>query len=320
MAACSVITFSEEWRDRLQSFMRSVFPQYSANYIDYCIKQAKDITPSILVVNNEGEIVGCHLYYCTKAIVNGKVIETQWGHDTFLKEQYRKEGGVDFLLARKRIPSFGLGLTETNAKLRKLMKSVFFRGVYNYYIITPYICFSPIQKLFHINNKIKEEGSISIKSHLFKQVYSSSEMPIVNNGFWYKGYYEIDFVRDADYLDYRFFKCNVHRYIVYASEDSYFVVRESSYKGMPALMLSDFRYNPAKKDSVNVLLKAVLKLARKSHLGIVYFVCGDINVEQFFKNKIHYKTHLDFITSYKISPDASFSLTGGDSDADFLKA
>ena len=320
MGDYKIVKYTPDWHDALYAFMHKTFPHKPLEYIEYCIKHSEGIVPSIMVVTRDNEVVGSHLYFCTKALLNAEIIETQWGHDTYLNQDYRKKAGVDFLLVRKKIPAFGVGLTESNAKMRKLMKSVFLEGVYNYYSITPAVLLSPFQRLFNTKTVMREIDYLIVKDKVFRRVNSSCEINIPNGGFWYKGYNELDFIRDADFLDYRFFNCKVHDYKVYASDDSYFVVRDSTYRGFPALLLSDFRYNPIDKDSANKLLKAVMKIARKSKIGIVYFVCGDKNVDVFFKNRIHHKTHLDFITSYNISPDTTFSLCGGDSDAEFLKA
>ena len=320
MDNCRIVVFNDFEREGVKAYMRKVFPAYPLPYIDYCLDHSADRTPSILVINGEGDVVGCHQYFCTKALLNSEEIETQWGHDTILDQEYRKEAGVDFLLVRKKIPAFGLGLTETNAKMRKLMKSVFLNGVFNYYTLTPYAVLSPFQKLLKTKKTIMDISIIKSGNKQYKRVHSANEIPIPNQGYWYKGYNELDFIRDEAFLNQRFFNCKVHDYRVYASKDSYFVVREASYRGMPAVMLSDFRYNPADKSSAQTLMKAVRKLARKSGYGIVYFVCGDKNIEAFIRRKLHYKTHMDFISSYKISPDTTFSLTGGDSDAEFLKA
>lgn len=320
MEECKIVTYSIDRRERLHNYMSRTFPDYPSEYFEYCLDHSADRTPSILVENGNGEIVGCHQYFCTKALLNGEVIETQWGHDTFLDQAYRKEAGVDFLLARKKIPAFGVGLTDTNAKMRKLMKSVFLKGVYNYYTLTPLAVCSPFQKIFHSKKQVKAIERINVKGYSFRRVYSPEEMTIPNGGFWFKDYNELDFIRDAEFLNYRFFNCKVHDYKVYASKDSYFVVRDSIYRGMPTMLLSDFRYNPSNSESAAALLKAVRKLAVKSGYGILYFVCGDKNVEKFFSRKIHFKTKMDFITSYKISPETTFTLSGGDSDAEFLKA
>jgi hypothetical protein len=115
MEQCRVIDYNDEWRSALGTYMRKRFPSYVDKYIEYCLDHSADHTPSKIVVNEKNEIVGCHLFYCTKALINGEEVETQWGHDTYLDEEYRKVIGVEFLLARKAIPSFGLGLSEVNS-------------------------------------------------------------------------------------------------------------------------------------------------------------------------------------------------------------
>lgn len=318
MGTCKIVDYSEEWKDLLRIYMRKTFPTYSDAYIDYSLSHSDGRVPTKIVIC-DNDIVGCHFYYCTKAYINGEEVETQWGHDTYLDEEYRKEIGVDFALMRKKQPSFGVGITEVNKKLNKLMKNVFLVGVYNYYTITPYIILSPIQKILHIKKNIKDINVLKVNSYLFKRVSSPEDMKIPNNGFWYKDYYNLDFVRDESFLNERFFNSGVHDYHIYTFEYSYFVARVSTYRGIPSLILSDFRYDPYDFESANNILKAVIKLANKSGLGIIIAVCGDKRIDNFFKKRIHHKTSLDFICSYKVNPESSFSLSGGDSDAEFLK-
>lgn len=313
-----IIDYSEKWRGKMRDYMHKIFPEYSDAYIEYCLDNSTGSVSSKVVVDGNGEVMGCHLYFNTKAIVNGEEINTRWGHDTFLNEKCRKEIGADFALMRRDIPTFGLGLTKINSKLSKLMKRVFIKDAYLYYMITPCVILSPFQKLFHREAKIKAKDIIRVKGHLFKRNTDVNEINIPNGGFWYKGYHDVDFIRDREFLERRFFKCNVHDYIVYSSGKSYFIVRKSTYRGMPAMMLSDFRYDPNEKDAVQNLMKAIRKLAIKSHVGIIRFVCGGKNIDEYMKGKLHHKTPLDFITSYKVQQDASYLLCGGDSDADFV--
>lgn len=319
MGNSKIIDYTDEWRDSLQSYMRKTFPSYSDKYIEYCVDHSSGPVPTKIVVNSDNVIVGCQQYYCTRAYMKGEEMETQWGHDTFLDEEYRKEVGTEFTLMRRDIPAFGIGLTEINRKLSKLLKRVFIKGVFLYYSITPYIIVSLIQKVIHIRVNIKTPQFIKIKGCVFNKITDASEIDIPNGGYWYKGYNELDFIRDSDFLESRFFKCQVHEYYVYSSGNSYFVVRLSSYRGIPTLMLSDFRYNPADFESLGILMRAVHKFARKSHIGVIRFVCGDRNVEKFYRWKLHHKTPLDFTSSYKISPDTTFVICGGDSDAEISK-
>ena len=318
MEELKIVDFTQDWRCGLRDYMRKTFPEYSDSYIDYCLDNSTGTVPSKLVVTGNGEVVGCHLYYCTKAMINGEEVETQWGHDTYLDEEYRKIIGVDFAIVRRDIPAFGVGLTDVNKKMSKLMKRIFLKGTYLYYALTPWIIFSPFQKMFHLNNAVAAGESIKVKGKVYRRVTDVRDLDIPNGGYWYKDCHNLDFKRDKEFLERRFLKCKVHEYILYSSGNSYFVVRKSSYRGMPAIMLSDFRYDPKEENSITYLMHAVRKFAIKSHVGIVRFVCGDSEVEDYMKGRLHHKTPLDFITSYKDLKDATYTLCGGDSDADFV--
>ncbi len=210
-------------------------------------------------------------------------------------------------------------LTDTNAKIRKLLKSVFFKGVYTYYTFNILCFLSPIQKIFKSHLNVVDVPYIKVKNHIFHRVHSAGQLNIPNNGYWNQGTVDLDFIRTADFIEYRFLKCKVHDYRVFASQDSYFVVRESYHRGIPALLLCDYRYNPSNPDSLPLLFKAVKKIARKSRYGVLYMICGDRNFEACVKRGIYFKSPVDFITSYNISSESSFMLTGGDSDIELIR-
>ena len=323
MNQCKIVLYTAEWRDKLRVYMRKTFPEYSSAYIEFCLDHSADREPTRIVVNSNNEIVGCHHYYCTKAMVNGDEIETEWGHDTFLDKEYRAEMGLDFMLHLKKIKSFGLGMTDVNTKIEKLLKKVFLGAVYNYYTINSKVLLTPFQKLFKTQPLIYNGDTLVVRGKIFKRIHNAKEIIIPDGGFWYKGVNDIDFCRDVEFLDMRFLRNEVHPYYMYAYEEngstSYFIVRRSLYRGFNALTISDFRYNPNDTKSISLVMEAVKKFAQKSNMGIVFFVCGDVNVEKYFKNKLHHKTPILFDTGMKLQPTDKFSVTGGDSDADFLK-
>jgi hypothetical protein len=178
---------------------------------------------------------------------------------------------------------------------------------------------TPFQKLIYVNNKKLDVDKIKVGDRIFYKVKNAKDINIPNNGYWYKNHCDLDFIRDKEFIESRFLRNTVYDYYAYSTDDSYFVVRNGTYRGFPALILSDFRYNPEDNYSAESILKAVWKLARKSHFGIIYFLCGDINVDKLMKKRIHHKTDVIFISSYKISPQITYSLCG-DSDDEFLKA
>ena len=118
MGQIQIIDYSDEWRSKLRDYLKKTFLSYSEAYIEYSLDHSTDRVPSKIVINSGGEIVGCHLYYCTKAIIKGEEIETQWGHDTYLNKDYRSSFGLDFMLYIHSIKGFGVGLSGINKKIQ----------------------------------------------------------------------------------------------------------------------------------------------------------------------------------------------------------
>ncbi len=323
MDTCKIVDFSEEWREKLRFFMRKTFPNYSNAYIEYCLDNSSGRVPSKIVVNSKDEVVGSHLYFCTKVKVNGEVIETQWGHDTYLEKEYRAAIGLEFMLMTQKYKGFGIGLTEINKKVQMKLKKVFFKGVFTYYLVSPKLIMSPFQKLFHKEPVLKVEEPIIIDGCVFSRVNNIDELTIPQDGFWFEGCRDIDFIRDKEFIKKRFLDNNVFQYYIYAhnsiDKSCYFVVRRANYRGVPALTISDFRYSGESDNTISLIIKAVRKLAIRSNIGIILFVCGDKNIEGYLKNRLHYKTKMDFISRLNLNENMSFCVTGADSDADFLK-
>ena len=321
MERCEIISYSGLWREKLQVYLRKVYPSYSNEYIDYCLDHSSDRLPSLLVINEENDIVGCHLYYCIKAMVCGEVIDTQWGHDTFLDKQYRASMGLDLMLATHSNKGFGVGLTDINEKIQKLLKDVFFKGVYNYYMLTWKGILIPVQLLFKLKPVIKTPDKVRIRKYVFRRVKDANAISIPNNGFWNKNRLDIDFIRDSNFINVRFLNNKVHQYYLYTldidNDTCYFVVRQTCYREIPAIALSDYRYT--KKWMLNLIMSAVIHIGNMSNLGVVVFLSGDDNMDKVIKRRIHYRTKEDFVTNIHVKPNLTYMVTGGDSDADFLK-
>lgn len=319
-----IIDYNETYHDALFAYMKRTFLTYKDSYINYCIEESSGRQPSKLVVDENNVIRGCHLYYCTRACINGEIIDTQWGHDTYLDKDARPLIGPEFILDLYKIKEFGVGLTEVASKINKILKKVFFPGVFNYYTINYFLPQGILMKLLPIKRKkTNYPDKVVCRGVSFSKAGQSDELLYPNNGFWYQGINDIDFVRDSFFLNKRFFNNDVYKYHVYFSnmygKESYFVVRDSEYRGIPALTISDFRYNPNSPKMTKNIIDAVHRIAAKNGIGIVYFVSGDRNMDKSISKMLHYKTPMEFVTANKIPASSTFSLTGGDSDMDFLK-
>ena len=322
MVQCEIINYSAEWSEKLRDYLSKTFPNYTEPYVNYCVERSCDRVPAILVINVKKEIVGCHLFFCTKAFINGEEIHTQWGHDTYLNKEYRAIAGLDLVLSIHAKKGFGLGLTRIAERIQNKLKYVFFDGVFNYYVINRFFIFSIIQGFFSIKPNIKVTNVINVGNVVFRRVSNVNDIMIPNNGFWFKDYRNIDFIRDADYLMGRFFNNKVYPYYFYSYSDgkqsAYFVIRHSFYRGIPSLVLSDYRYTDNNSQLLDSILKAVNIIALKSNLGVIIFRCGDSNMRKIIRKRIHYSTPLEFVSNRRDNSKMTFIVTGGDSDSDFL--
>lgn len=322
MEDCKFINYSEDWRDKLRAYMLKTFPSYTEAYIDYCLDCSSGATPSIMVLNEHNDIVGCQLFYCTKVLIQGEEMDTHWGHDTYLDKEYRGAFGLDFVLYLNRFIGFGLGLTSINNKILHKKKAGFMDGTYSYYSITRKVVFTPFQMLFGVSPKLYDKDELKVENYVFHRIYDAKEMTIPNNGFWLKNILDVDFIRDEAFLNNRFLHNNVHSYYLYSmdykGETCYFVFRGTKYRNMPAITLCDFRYsNP---ELSTVILKAFWRIAVKSNIGILLFVGGDTNIDKnMSKVMLKYKLPMDFVVHIKVKTDMTYCVTGADSDVDFLK-
>ena len=200
---------------------------------------------------------------------------------------------------------------------------MFLDGVYTYYLTTPKIVLSPIQKLFNITPHLKINDNLRIGNHSFRLVENINDVVIPNDGFWFKGYKDLDFIRDASFLEQRFINNKVFSYSLYSTQNGdvpcYFVIRSTSYRGIPALTLCDYRYTPDHPDMASMIIKAVKRIASGCNFGVVFFVSGDANMQKALRHTMFVSRPVDFVTNVKLKKDASFIITGADSDCDFLK-
>ena len=321
--SCKIVDYTSEYRESLKLYLKNTFPDYSEAYLDYCLDLSDEACPSMVVLNEKDEIVGCHLYFPTRMILNGKICETEWGHDTFLNQEYRAKMGLDLVFKINSKKGLGIGLSETQKEISKKFKHVFFDGVFNYYFVNRKCIHSLIQLLFRIKPTLVLPNIIEVDGLRFSRISNVKDMSIPDNGYWYRDNLNIDFVRDENFINTRFLRNKVNEYALYALSGGkkmmYFVVRPIICHNIPAITLSDFRYDIEHPKSIEIIFKAINKIAALSNLGLISFVAGDKNVNYYFKKKLHYKKRLDFISMMKIPKDSSFSVTGADSDSDFLK-
>ena len=321
-----IVSFENCYSLELKNFLKKIYPHYSENYLNYIISNAIDEnyveSPALLVLNEKEEIVGCHFYYYSKAKIHGKIKSIKWGHDTYVLESYR---GCGLATKIDELGSYGIGLSETNVKIRKKKKATFFDGLYNYFIPNYKLFSSLIKNYFG-----KASDSITIvPSQLtidifhFNIVDDVNELKIPNNGFWNDSELDIDFVRDHYFLKKRFFDINVHNYFIYQclEKNCYFVFRVITFKKVKTLFLVDYRFHFNEKDVFRAMMKAVNKLVNLNKCGAILCLSNDSEIAKYCKNHLGLKSPYTFTATRNLEIPSSFKslVTAGDSDADFLR-
>lgn len=325
------IPLSDEYRSSLAEYMHKIYPSFTNDYIEYNINEGilgnQERTSSFIVLDENKTIVGCHLSFSTKAWIHGKELPVVWGHDTYLDSEYRREIGLDFVLEIAAIKNgFGLGLSDINVKIQKKMRAaVLIDDARKYCIISPWIIWRKCQSLFKISSKFPVlPTTISIGNNTFVQCKTAEDISIPNNGYWNKDICEVDFIRDKDFLNKRFFQNPVHTYTVYTieGESCYFVIRPILFRGFYALMLADYRYEYTRPIFVHVMYKAIIKLCNKNKFGAVLFTTNDNHLKDLINGFIIYRSYPVVFVGGKenlTSKDSFVLLSAADSDDEFHK-
>jgi len=324
---------SEKYRQSLSDYLHFLYPTFSDVYISYCVDEAigEDGARSdaLIVIDDNEKIVGCHLCFNTKALVAGKLENVVWGHDTFLDEGYRKYVGLDFVLKISSIRNgVGYGLTDKNIKIQKRLRAVFVKGIRQYHIALlkrlPFALLVKGLKIVGINyNKpFIFPNKLSVKGNLFSLCYSPREINIPNNGFWNKDYWDVDFIRDEEFLNKRFFNNPVNHYYVYSFDEGggYVVVRPTVFKGLPCIVIADFRYDMSRPELARIIFKAVKIICRRGHFVFLSFITSDPNVMNIFKDGPTIKSYpVAFVggKNWFPTPETSVMVTLSDSDGEF---
>lgn len=320
--------YSEEYENPLRSYLRKTFPHYSDAYIDYCVTMAnakdENEEATLLVIDKNDKIVGCHMFFNTKAMIYDKVTYVRWGHDSFLDENFRHK--TNFPKVISEIDAFGIGLSKVNKKIQKHYNILFYDGLFNYVRLNKKIIIAIINRLTKNEKKYVSYKEVAVKGMSFELAEKEEDIHIPNHGYWCKDYVDIDFVRDKDFLGNRFFSNRVHQYYVYHSlnnkgvDECYFVVRPISFKGFQALSIVDFRYNLSTPSQLGNILDAAELLAKKNNIGMIFFASNDTNVSGFYKyNWIKSRIDLYAKGQFKKLKNARLLITAADSDVDFLR-
>lgn len=295
MTTAKIIPMSEEYRDKLIEYMHKKYPTFTDAYIQYDVNEAigtpETGTKSIIVVNDNDEIVGCHLCFITKAWIKGKEELVIWGHNTFLDEEYRRTMGLDFVIEINSFKNgFGYSLTDVNAKIQKKIKGIAFVSGLRLYSIPKYsLCWCFAHKIIGKVPRVPSElpHNLLLKNESFYLCNSANDIIIPNNGYWNKDICEVDFVRDKDFLNKRFFNNPVNKYFVYTNQEKkcYFVVRPILQDGFLSVQMVDCRYMPHQQEIAKNIFSAIEKISMTIHAGKIFVTTSDTFIKAILEKK-----------------------------------
>jgi len=326
-----LVNFESGYYDELLLFCKRRWPKKSEDYLKYRLfefpENIEDNNCNLLVLNDENKIIGCNLFFSTKAKINGKEEKVFWSHDTIIDPDYRKEGDAGMLLIATLMQSkniFGFGLSDINYKIHKKIKANFFGEAHKYFMFSFWSWKIILYKLGLIKGikSIKNyfPETLGVDNYSFKKISDVNQLNIPNNGYWNPNLY-IDFVRDKHFLKKRFFE-NHKKYEFYKLmgsdvDECYFVVRVIEKRGLPVLELVDFRFNSNKADQYRIILKGFEKLINRNRIpiGMIKSNIPQGRI-QLFPLIVKDSKPIYCVTYNRLKGNISFFVTFADSDAE----
>jgi hypothetical protein len=330
-----VVNFEPRYYNELLAFSKKIWPGKPEEYLKYRLfqipEQMLDNRYNLLVINDNDIIVGCTLYFPTRARINGKEEKIFWGHDFFVEKHYR---GVASLLLisemSKIITAFGFGATEINFRIQKELGTKFI-GIARQYLIFNIWSFKLLLIKLKVIGISKHSRYIfpeklKVGKFQFNKISSVKELNIPDNGYWSDASIGIDIVRNEYFLRNRFFE-NFIKYQFYSlkldnlskHDECYFVVRPAIEGGFPVLSIVDFRFAFKKPEQYELILKAASRLGRCNKLPLVTLRTS-VEYRRFNLYPLIFRTNAEehIVTNFPVQPNLRIFTTNADSDSDFL--
>lgn len=318
-----IIRYSKSLHSSLFEYIKKTFPSYSDEYTSYCLDNSIDNMSegTAFVALKNDKIVGCHMFYNTRAFINGQIVNTRWGHDTYIDEDCRKDLSIKFIVEINKIPAFGIGVSDANKKIQESIRTRFIKGLFTYCIPTFYSTIYNLKRNKRIES-FKAPYEITTGFSKFHEVDNAKQITILNDGYWYKDLCNVDFVRDEEFLNNRFFNNKAFNYNIYTADglDCYFVVRPIVFHNIPSLLLVDFRYDTRNPFIIGQIIKACKKIACENSLGSLVLLSNDNNIGNYLKKRIVLKRETNLLANryLKLHGDILSNITAADADVDYM--
>lgn len=330
-----IVNYESKHYEELLAFSKKIWPEKPEEYLKYRLlqipEQIEDNKINLLVLNDDGKIVGCTLYFPTRARIYGKEEKIFWGHDMYVEENYRGAAGLLLIIEMCNIKTaFGFGTTDINFKIQKELGTKFI-GVARQYVILN-ICSLKLLliklRLIKISpsHRYCFPDKLKVGKYIFNKISDVKDLNIPDKGYWCDSSIDIEFIRDKHFLKNRFFE-NFAKYQFYClmkanssePDECYFVIRPSVQGGFPVLSIVDFRFNLKKREQYKLILKAASMLGRLNRLPLVT-IRTSYEYRRFNLFPLIFKTPSQehIVTNYTLDDNVRLFVNNADSDIDFL--
>lgn len=298
--------------------------------LKYIVKILSHKIEDNIIVTYKGKIVGCNLYLRTVATINGEIRTILWSHSTYLSPEHRKCIGLEFFInSYSKDDVWGFGLTEMNRRIHQLSGTTFC-GKSCAYIVSPYFIKTKKSRHFCNNSRLNEEYIFPYYYELdgkkYIKCFSARDHNMPEGGFWNPSVLDVDFVRNQEFMEKRFYN-NSKKYHIYRTsldpncDDSYFVFKVTTIKDLPALYLVDYRFNISDRSGLSAILNSLCYLASDNDINSIYFFTT-LPTEYIYSNYgfiTPYGNKADIITnSLNVTNDCFMMVTPGDSDCELI--
>lgn len=238
-------------------------------YIDFWFSKGDDEpSKTLIVINDDGRIVGQVFSSSMSFFYDGKKSDTVWGFDLMIDKDYRKlTWGVDLMLAERKLHkcAFSTGSNDNALALNKKLGCSDLGRIRKYVgLVSP---LNLLASVFRQSVELSEyPSSVSSNGVIFRKI-DYTDFPSIDSPF-NNGLLEIS--RERAFLQWRYHN-NLHEYAFYKADglSDYFVVRTIVKRHITAMVLVDYRCNMENEEGVASILNAAKKIVRKLHLCVL---------------------------------------------------
>jgi hypothetical protein len=322
-----ISTDYNKYKIGLIQFTKEKYPsrQFLREYLEYRLDNNPfgSLTRNALIALDDEKVIGHIILIGSKFQINGREVETVWGNDFFVSEEYRKSMvALDLMqFAVKNYSYLAYGIAPIALKLHSAFKQKLIAHLEYYIFLRPGSII------------LRALGHRPVKNHEFPEMVSISKgvrfHRVLNGDFRINDYLQntdvVEPIRSKAFLNWRFFFLE-NRYFVYCNDenkDTYFVVRPVYYKGLNMLLLVDYRFDLTKKSDFLNILKGCRRLLKQIKFdGLITSSSLDM-VSQMLKRRLFYNFRKSEIMSIisdlfpKNGETKKILVTLADSDGEF---